>query len=329
MCRRPQEKEALPTDHVLSLLREASAIGVRTVSFSGGEPFIHPGIRTILRAALDLSLDVELVTNGTLVRTDDITLLERLKCVTVSVDGPQAEHDHIRGRAGAWKRTMRTVQWLAASSATWGTNTVMQRPNAAVLYDTWRGIREHGRPGYVGFTHVEVVPETEHLLIPREQRAAARQQVVRIRRECAKEGIYFNDPRIVIENFDVFADKTKRYRPAQGCPIPQLFLGITAYGYFPCWHQGRYIQANSLIEALRDPLCDDIIREGLERRCVGCNGANYSWSEEWVEGILESHRRGDYEQGLVHLSQAEREAGAVRAGRRTLPLLERAAARRL
>ena len=48
-----------------------------------------------------------------------------------------------------------------------------------------------------------------------------------------------------------------------------------------------------------------------------------------MEGILESHRRGDYEEGLVHLSQAERQAGAVRAGRRTLPLLERAAAGRL
>ena len=328
MCRRPQEKEALSTEYVLSLLRDASAIGVRTVSFSGGEPFIHPGIRTILRAALDLSFKIELVTNGTLVKADDIGLLERLKCVTVSVDGPAAEHDFIRGRAGAWKRTIRTVELLAASSATWGTNTVMQRPNADVLYHTWRGIREHGRPSYVGFTHVEVVPETRHLLIPREQLAAAREQVLRIRRECVSEGIHFNDGRIVVDNFDVFSDKNKRYRPAQGCSIPRLFMGITAYGYFPCWHQGRYITAPSLIEALQDPLCDDIIREGMERRCVGCNAANYSWSEEWIEGILESHDKNDYEQGLVHLSQAEREAGSVRPGRRTLPLLERAVADR-
>ncbi len=313
----------MPIEHVLTLLQQAAMVGVRTVSFSGGEPFVHPGIRQILRAAVDGGLEVELVTNGTLVKPSDIPLLEQVKCVTVSIDGTAPVHDYVRGRAGCWDSTMKTVRLLAASGATWGTNTVMQKDNAEVLYDTWRGIRDQGRPAYVGFTHVEVVPETEHLLIPGHLLESARQQVARARTECDCEGIFFNDGRILGEHFDVFADKTRRYRPVQGCPIPQVFLGVTAYGYFPCWHQGRHIEAASLLEALRSPVCDDVVREAQERRCCGCNAANYSWSEDWVEGILEAHRRGDYEDGTVHLSQPERVAGSLRAGKRTIPLLER------
>jgi MoaA/NifB/PqqE/SkfB family radical SAM enzyme len=323
MCRRPQEKEFMARDAVLRCLRQAAQIGVQTVSFSGGEPFVHPDFRDILGAALGLGVAVELVTNGTLIRPEDIPTLERLKCVTVSIDGPRAEHDHIRGRAGAWDLTMHSLELLAASRATWGTNTVMQRDNAGVLYATWREIRKRGRPRYVAFTHVEVVPETRHLQMAPAQAEAARQQVARVADECRREWIHLNDQQLVGEFFQVFADKTHRFRPVQGCPIPRTFLGVSNYGYFPCWHQGRHLEAPSLIEALESPLCADIIREGLERRCVGCNAANYSWSEDWVGGVLEAHRRGDYQRGVVHLSEEERQAGSVRPGKRTLPLLER------
>jgi MoaA/NifB/PqqE/SkfB family radical SAM enzyme len=308
------------------IIAEAAVIGIATISFSGGEPFVHRDIRTILRCALDAGLEVEAVTNGTLVRESDIPLLERLKCVTVSVDGPLSEHDFIRGRQGAWARTMRTVEMLGRSNATWGTNTVMQRDNAGVLFETWRGIRERGRPSYVGFTHVEVVPETAQLQIPDEQLADAKGQVAAVRRECAGEGIHFNDDRFVTDHFDVFADKGRRYRPLQGCPIPQTFLGITQFGYFPCWHQGRHVEADGLIEALSSPLCADIVREAVDRRCVGCNAANYSWSDEWTDGIVAAHAAGDFEEGVIHLSDEERRHGHVRPGTRTLPLLERDAA---
>jgi MoaA/NifB/PqqE/SkfB family radical SAM enzyme len=323
MCRRPQERQAMTLAQMERVIAEAALIGVLTMSFSGGEPFVHRDIRTILRRALDAGLQVEVVTNGTLVRESDIPLLERLKCVTVSIDGPASAHDFIRGRRGAWGRSMRTIEMLGHSTATWGTNTVIQRDNADVLLETWRGIREYGRPSYVGFTHVEVVPETAHLQISEAHLADAKEQVATVRRECARESIHFNDDRFVTEHFDVFADKRRRYRPLQGCPIPQTFLGITQFGFFPCWHQGRHVEADGLIEALTSPLCADIIREAVDRRCVGCNAANYSWSDEWTDGIVAAHAAGAYEEGVIHLSEEERRSGHVRPGKRTLPLLER------
>jgi MoaA/NifB/PqqE/SkfB family radical SAM enzyme len=328
MCRRPQEKASMPFESVARILVEGRLIGVTTISFSGGEPFAHPRFRDILEVALPLGLDIELVTNGTLVRPADIPLLERLRCVTVSIDGVREVHDYIRGGAGAWDKTMETVRRLASSKAKWGTNTVIQTHNADILFETWRAIRSAGRPSYVGFTHVEVVPETAHLQPSPEQAKRIKAQLAQIRAECIGS-VHFNDDQIVTTLYDVFADKSRRYRPLGGCRIPQTFLGVSSYGVFPCWHQGRYIRSHALIEALQSDLCREIVAEGLERRCIGCNAANYSWSEEWVEGIAKAAAVDQSSEGVVYLSAAEREAGALLSERRTLPLLERIANGRL
>ncbi len=323
MCRRPQEKAFMAFSRVERLLTEARDIGVRTISFSGGEPFVHPRFLDILRTALGLALDVELVTNGTLVRAADIPILEGLKCMTVSIDGTRDVHDHIRGKQGAYDRTLETLRMLASSSVQWGTNTVIQACNADVLLDNWRAIRAVGRPSYVGLTHVEVVPETAHLQPSAAQHTEIRRQLAAIRDECVSEHIHFNDEPLLMPMYEIFADKSRRYRPLDGCTIPQTFLGISNYGVFPCWHQGRSIQSDGLIDALESDLCREIVAEGLERRCVGCNAANYSWSPEWIEGIAAAAAAREWDDGVVYLSAGERETGSLSAGRKTLPLLER------
>ncbi len=79
--------------------------------------------------------------------------------MTVSMDGMEDAHDHIRQRQGSWRRTERTIRWLAESKIQWGTNTVMQRDNAHQLYDLFKHIQGIGgkRYAYCGFSHVEVV----------------------------------------------------------------------------------------------------------------------------------------------------------------------------
>lgn len=327
MCRRPQEREFMSAQRVERLLSEARTIGVRTISFSGGEPFIHPDFRAFLESALNHGFNVELVTNGTLVRPSDIPNIERLKCITVSVDGPKNVHDFVRGKAGAWDRTMATLRLLATSGAKWGTNTVIQAHNAGSVLDTWRAIRAVGPPSYVGFTHVEVVPETAHLQPSQAEAAEAKRQLSIVRKECSAAHVHFNDEAIITRMYDIFSDKSRRYRPLDGCRIPTNFLGVSQYGVFPCWHQGRSIPANGLIEALETELCRDIVREAINRRCVGCNAANYSWSTAWVDGIAAAHAAGDWSNGVVYLSASERKASALSQGRRTLPILERKAHR--
>jgi MoaA/NifB/PqqE/SkfB family radical SAM enzyme len=305
MCRRPSEALFMDAERVKRGLTEAVAVGVQYLSFSGGEPFVHPQILEILDHAISLGVKVQMVSNGTLIREKHLDLLRKLDCLTLSVDGTESAHDHIRRRPGTYQRTLKTIRLLTEKSdIQWGTNTVMQRDNHHCLYDSWKTIQDIGafKYAYCGFSHVEVVPETTGLQMSPAEAEIAHAQLVRIEKECARTHTHFNDREMLLLHFDTYARKEKRYRPIDGCKIPQKFIGFSDHGFYLCWHQGRNIQAESLIEALKSELARDIVREGLEKRCVACNCFNYSWDAEWNRGIMESASRGEnVERGVVAL----------------------------
>jgi MoaA/NifB/PqqE/SkfB family radical SAM enzyme len=205
MCRRPSE--ALFMDEALckKAISEAAEIGIGTISFSGGEPFVHPAIHRLLEHAFSLGVKIQMVSNGTLIKRDKLDFLEQLDCLTISVDGTEEAHDHIRQRKGTWARTMKTIGWLAESKIQWGTNTVMQRDNAHTLYDSFKHIQGIGknRYAYCGFSHVEVVPETAQYQMTPEQEKLAYEQLVRIEKECAETHTWFNERELLLEHFEM------------------------------------------------------------------------------------------------------------------------------
>lgn len=318
MCRRPSE--ALFMDEALckKAISEAAALGIPVVSFSGGEPFVHPAIYRLLEHAFSTGIRVQMVSNGTLIKEERLEFLSQLDCLTLSVDGTEEVHDYIRQRKGTWARTMRTIQWLShwdskTARIQWGTNTVMQRDNYHCLYESWKTIRDIGKRkyAYCGFSHVEVVPETAHLQLSREQEQVAYEQLIRIERECKETHTWFNERELLLHHFEMYSRKDFRYRPIDGCKIPQKFIGFSDHGFYLCWHQGRNIQADSLIAALSSDLAREIVREGLAKKCVACNGFNYAWDEEWNRGMVASALAGpsvpgSVERGVISLRVPER-----------------------
>ena len=305
MCRRPSETLFMDAERCKRGLTEAVRVGVEYLSFSGGEPFVHPKIIEILEHAVSLGVKVQMVSNGTLIREKHLELLSKLDCLTISVDGTEAVHDKIRVKQGTYQRTMKTLRLLAEQSTVqWGTNTVMQRDNHHCLYDSFKAIQAIGghKYAYCGFSHVEVVPETAALQMTPEETEIAYAQIQRIEKECELTHTWFNDREMLLSHFTTYARKDKRYRPIDGCKIPQKFIGFSDHGFYLCWHQGRNITAESLIEGLKSELARDIVREGLEKRCVACNCFNYSWDDEWNRGIMASAQAGEgVEQGVVAL----------------------------
>ncbi len=323
MCRRPSEARFMDEVLCKKAIGEAAELGVETISFSGGEPFVHPAIWRILEHAFSLGVKIQMVSNGTLIKRDKLDFLEQLDCLTISVDGTEAAHDHIRQRKGTWARTMKTLGWLAETKIQWGTNTVMQRDNARCLYDSFKHIQRLGgqRYAYCGFSHVEVVPETAHLQMTPEEEKIAYEQLVRIERECQETHTWFNERELLLTHFEMYSRKDFRYRPIDGCKIPQKFLGFSDHGFYPCWHQGRNLRADSLRDALESELAQQIVDEGLEKRCVACNGFNYAWDEEWNRGMVASalagpSAPGGVERGVVALRVPDRlkKIGGATAG---------------
>jgi MoaA/NifB/PqqE/SkfB family radical SAM enzyme len=106
--------DELPTERLLALVDEAADLGVRRVFvLGGGEPLVRrKATPSLMRRVKERGLEGVLTTNGTLL---DAALTEQLVQtawdeVHFSVDGATpAVHDHLRGQAGAFRRTVRNA----------------------------------------------------------------------------------------------------------------------------------------------------------------------------------------------------------------------------
>lgn len=98
---------------VSAILSDLKTLNALNVTFSGGEPTLHEDLIPILRDANNKGLTVSLVSNGTLI-TEKLAdnLSELVKCVLISVDGPEEYHDAFRGQKGAFKKTMKGINAL-------------------------------------------------------------------------------------------------------------------------------------------------------------------------------------------------------------------------
>ena len=125
----------MPIDRALALLDEAVAIGVKTLVLTGGEPFLHPGLFTLVRAAKDRGLGVNITTNGTRIeaRWDEL-VSSGVDSLSFSLDGLAETHDRLRGQPGAWRRTLRGLDavraWGGAATSVYFT---ANRENIGVL----------------------------------------------------------------------------------------------------------------------------------------------------------------------------------------------------
>ena len=83
---------------------------------TGGEPTLYRQFPELVTAAKARGFLVHLQTNGTLLAPMGDFLVDRgVEMVTVSLDGPQEVHDHVRGQSGAFRRTAAGLALLTAA----------------------------------------------------------------------------------------------------------------------------------------------------------------------------------------------------------------------
>jgi MoaA/NifB/PqqE/SkfB family radical SAM enzyme len=109
---RPAVAELSPA-RLVAILEEAAAMGARRVFvLGGGEPLLSAATPLLVRRAKELGLLGFLTTNGTRLDAATRTLLVEVGWddVHVSLDGASpATHDALRGKPGAFARTVRNV----------------------------------------------------------------------------------------------------------------------------------------------------------------------------------------------------------------------------
>jgi molybdenum cofactor biosynthesis enzyme MoaA len=111
----------MAVDEVRRALDDGAALGVKQVYFTGGEPFLHPGLRELVDLALEVA-PLTIVTNGLLLDEPTVAwLAEKFRTarysldLRVSLDGMNAaQNDPVRGR-GTFERIVTALRRLGVA----------------------------------------------------------------------------------------------------------------------------------------------------------------------------------------------------------------------
>ena len=114
------------------LLKEASSCSVTHLSFTGGEPTLHPQFREIVRETVDAGCTFSFVSNGSTFPRLYSCLVDHRQAflgVTFSLDGASENtHDRLRGR-GSFRHVMRAASICVARTLPFTLNMVLTRRN--------------------------------------------------------------------------------------------------------------------------------------------------------------------------------------------------------
>lgn len=117
----PSERGALGVRVLVDALARLRDEGYETVSISGGEPLVYRALDHLAEAARDQGYGVHLITNGVLLTEERLrTLRPHVDLIGVSLDGREATHNAVRGRADAFQKAMRALNVLASTGVPFG-----------------------------------------------------------------------------------------------------------------------------------------------------------------------------------------------------------------
>lgn len=107
----------------------------RSMHVTGGEPLLRPDLPDVLAACRRYGFTTFLLSNGTLVDTETAKRIrDAVDGVQVSIEGPEAVHDTIRGK-GAFSRACRGVAAMVGENIPVTLNLTLSRMNVDYVED--------------------------------------------------------------------------------------------------------------------------------------------------------------------------------------------------
>ena len=124
--------------------RQLKEMGCRRVSMIGGEVFMRPDWRDIVRSLTSRGIKTCIVTNGFRMTEDIIASLKALniESVAVSVDGPEDVHDAFRQK-GSYKRAFETISALTGAGVPVSVISALRADNAPRLNEFYETLKNY------------------------------------------------------------------------------------------------------------------------------------------------------------------------------------------
>lgn len=131
----------------LEAIRDASALGCKSLQFIGGEPMLYPRLEELIKAARDEGIElIEIYTNGTPVSNEWAQKLRDYKVnVACSIYASEARvHDTVTMKPGSFDRTITGLQRLAQNSVPVRVGFIEMDANAGAFDETRRFLSSIG-----------------------------------------------------------------------------------------------------------------------------------------------------------------------------------------
>ena len=133
-CYIPFDGKRSDFDMLTTTLHRCKELGVKVITFGGGDPFLHEYFRDALRLAAELAFEVHVDTNGISLCKDDFSLLSSTTSLLgLPLDGSNCEvHMKLRGSSTHYEKVLKHLKDLVGFKIRVKINTVASRRN---LYD--------------------------------------------------------------------------------------------------------------------------------------------------------------------------------------------------
>lgn len=273
-------------DLAKKLLEQARSLGATVFTPCGAESFMRKDFLDLVEHAHGLGYEKQdIVTNGTMITDAHLDRLEGCPSVElhISIDGPPAIHDVLRGE-DAYAKAVETVRKCRERGIGVGVSGVIMKETLHHLTHLIDLAAEHGIDE-VSFQPFQTeisgpdkdIPRFSLLRTPREKIVAALEVV---HAHAAKKGV-----RIFTESlFGVIPDYLaygKRPIPPGGCYLPSKFLLVDFRGdVYPCFfmrgdddRMGNVIAGDEITDIWHSIHHKQLQTLALTERCPGCLAA--------------------------------------------------------
>jgi MoaA/NifB/PqqE/SkfB family radical SAM enzyme len=124
-------RKELTLEQIRDVLAQGRELGVRAAALVGGEPFVRQDIKEIIGAVSALGMVYSISTNGTLLDEERVKMIRRpnLVKVSVSLDGDETYHNHLRGHPRSYEGALRGIRLLSTHGIRTAVAMVINRDN--------------------------------------------------------------------------------------------------------------------------------------------------------------------------------------------------------
>jgi MoaA/NifB/PqqE/SkfB family radical SAM enzyme len=202
-------KNDLEFERIKKLIKEARDLGVRGVTFSGGEPFVYPKIWDLIDYTLSLGFDLNITSNGLLISNfseEQFDVLKRLKNIFISLESADAKtHNQLRGGGDFFQKTVASIKKLAERNINVTIASVISNKNYLQIDDLIKFTKELGvreivfQPLHVwtNYDSVEYLKSKDQMVLSPEESADLKEKMKSSIKFAGKIGVKNNLANIV------------------------------------------------------------------------------------------------------------------------------------